>query len=95
MSNAEFYFEIAKFAIPLLMMLIAWAWRVELRLSNHASLIEKINETLGKVGATLDEWNDVKNDRGERLMRLETKIDLLLTNRQMARLMSFSREDEK
>ena len=91
MTNAELYWDIAKFAIPMLVGLIAWAWRVELRLASHDRLFEAVT----RIEKSLDELTGDHSKRSERLVRLETKLDLLLTSRQTARIMAQSREDNE
>lgn len=85
----ELLWDIAKFAIPFFIALVAWAWRVELRLASHDRLFEAVT----RIEKSLDELASDQIKRSERLVRLETKLDLLLTARQTARLMAQSREE--
>lgn len=89
MTNAELYWDVAKFAIPFLFLLIGWAWRVELRLASHDRLFEAVT----RIEKSLDELANDQTKRSERLVRLETKLDLLLTARQTARMLAQTREE--
>jgi hypothetical protein len=70
--------DLFKFLVPLVMLLVGWAWRVEKTLARHDMMHDRQTETLAKVEKLLADWTQVKEDRASRLAVVEAKLDLLL-----------------
>lgn len=75
--------DVFKFLLPFMVLVSFWAVRIEVNQARTDSKFEACTQTLKDVEAALKSLNDAKDERGQRMARVEAKIDIVMQQQMM------------
>ena len=69
--------DLSKWLLSLLLLIVGWGVSVEVRMARQDVTLQSINQTLASLNKSVDQFNEIKDERGQRLARIEVGVEML------------------